>query len=610
MKNLFTLLLFLGVLYRTCIPAELVIKTWYVDSSHQGVNQGTKDQPFTSITDAIDAAAKNDTILVAPGLYKENVVLNDGVILISEALGRAIIDGQADMAGGSPAVTGADMAVIDGFTITGGYNGVSCKGTSPTIRHCIIRSNYGDAGISCVDGANAIIENNTILGNLGSDYKRRPAGIYVEQSNPIIRNNIITGNYFGISLYQSSAVESYNNVWGNRKNYGYDAAPSTGTISVDPGFIDVSYNDYRLSPASPLIDAGTPNPSFNDQDGSRNDMGAYRSGNPVSSPPPIKIQEFFMESVLGCLETQTGIQCDGLSRFAQNPTFYFANGKNTIGAQEIRTAIEHWIPLLSDGRLNAEFVGSLDSAMNSCHVVTIEFGGPGRGVSYFKGADCKNVAAQNLREKEGSEITGGLLDLPTDFMDGIEGPANTSRKETVLHELGHVLGLRHSYRGKENIITQLNARPSEFSDVEVFALQSTFDFPPGYKLGQFKSSGFITEDVKHPFPQIDKIWRLDADNRLRTFDTIAVGDFVVLDGSRFTLKYSEDDRVSFRPPDYTAPKVYFNGIEVTADLNDQTNYVGTPCAMLKVQIPPNATSGFIFLKRREAESNPVYLEVE
>ena len=607
MKNLITLNLFLVFLSMSCRPPGIE-DSWYVNATYQGIGQGTKDQPFISILEALNAADTGDTIFVAPGLYQENVVLSTGIIMISELLSRAIIDGQADMGGGNPTIMGANGAVIDGFTITGGYNGIRCEGTSTTIRHCVIRSNYGDAGISCLNGADAIIENNTILGNLGSNYNRRPTGIYIEQSEPIIRNNIVTGNYFGISPYQSSPEESYNNVWGNRTNYGYNAVPGVGSISDDLGFVDVSYNDYHLNPTSSSIDAGSPEVAFNDNDGSRNDMGAFRTGNPTSFPESIKVQEFFMESVLRCVETQTGIQCNGLSRFTQNPTFYFANNRNSIGAQEIRAAIEHWVPILSDGSLNAIFLDALDGNTDICRIIIIEFGHPGRGLSFFEGADCMDVAAQNLREKEGAAIIGGQLDLPADFTMGIEGP-NISNKSTVIHELGHVLGLYHSYRGKENVITQLSGQPTDYSDVETRALLATFNYTPGHKIEQFKSDGFLTEDVVHPFPQIDKMWRLDEDNRIRSFDAITAGDFIVLEGSRFTLKYSCDTRISFRPSDYAPPVVNFNGIEVIADLNDQTNYVGTPCAMLKVRVPNNATSGFIFLKRRDFESNPIYLEV-
>lgn len=606
MGKFFAPLTILVLLSQSCSTVQY----WYVNANYQGTSSGKKSQPFTKITDAIDVANQGDTILVAPGLYQENVVLKNGVSLISELLGRAIIDGQADMGGGHPSLTGADSAVVDGFTITGGYNGVHCDGTSPTIRHCIIRSNYGDAGIVSLNGSLALIENNSILGNLGSSYNRRPVGIYIEQSNPTIRNNIVTGNYFGMSPYQSSPNTSYNNVWGNRSNYGYNATPGVGSMSNDPKFIDEASNDYRLATTSSCIDNGAPGASFNDNDGSRNDIGAFRNGNQRPVPPPFKIQEYFMEAVLGCVETTNGIRCDGLSRITQDPVFYFKNGAGTVGGQQVRAAIEQNIPLISGGRLNAQFISSIGANTNTCQIVTLSFVPTGgRGLPYFSGADCKDITAQQQQKRNGAPIIGGELDLPNSFMNGIEG-ANVSDKGTVIHELGHVLGLDHSYRGTQHVMTQLSGPPKAFSDVEVEVMRATFNYAPGHSLAQFKSSNFITEDVEHPFPHIDKLWRLNSNGLLRSFDTIAVGDFLVLEGSRFTLKYSCDDRIVFRPSDYEVPTVNFNGVEVTADLTNQTTYVGTPCAMLKIQVPPGAKSGYIFLKRRDRESNPVYLEIK
>jgi hypothetical protein len=50
---------------------------------------------------------------------------------------------------------------------------------------------------------------------------------------------------------------------------------SGNNITDNPQFVDAAAGDFRLRPASPCINAGDPNPIYNDADGSRNDMGAY-----------------------------------------------------------------------------------------------------------------------------------------------------------------------------------------------------------------------------------------------------------------------------------------------------------------------------------------------
>ena len=46
-------------------------------------------------------------------------------------------------------------------------------------------------------------------------------------------------------------------------------------ITSYPLFIDTTDNDYHLQEQSPCIDAGHPDPSYNDPDGTRNDMGTF-----------------------------------------------------------------------------------------------------------------------------------------------------------------------------------------------------------------------------------------------------------------------------------------------------------------------------------------------
>ncbi|MCK4311361.1 MAG: hypothetical protein KAW88_01350 [Candidatus Cloacimonetes bacterium] len=48
-----------------------------------------------------------------------------------------------------------------------------------------------------------------------------------------------------------------------------------GNIDADPLFVDPDNGDYHLQTGFPCIDAGNPDPQYNDPDATRNDMGAY-----------------------------------------------------------------------------------------------------------------------------------------------------------------------------------------------------------------------------------------------------------------------------------------------------------------------------------------------
>jgi parallel beta-helix repeat protein len=158
--------------------------------------------------------------------------------------------------------------------------------SSPMISNCVIFDN-GTSGIQCLWRSDPTIVNNTVTNN---GYY----GVFCQwNSSPILMNNIFTNNNLhGISCQYSSVPPiSYNNVWNNylmlpdslsgqRQNY-FDCQPGVGDISSNPMFVNpmsegqTAAPDFRLSSGSPCIDAGNPDPAYNDADGSRNDMGAY-----------------------------------------------------------------------------------------------------------------------------------------------------------------------------------------------------------------------------------------------------------------------------------------------------------------------------------------------
>ena len=73
-----------------------------------------------------------------------------------------------------------------------------------------------------------------------------------------------------------------------------DGGPSSETS--DPLFADVAGDDFHLQPGSPCIDAGDPDPQYNDTDGSRNDIGAF--GGPARRTRPAATTPAEPEAVL------------------------------------------------------------------------------------------------------------------------------------------------------------------------------------------------------------------------------------------------------------------------------------------------------------------------
>jgi hypothetical protein len=151
-----------------------------------------------------------------------------------------------------------------------GYNKVIIKCTAPSGTP-VIRRNlfYRNGGISCIGiwtNAYAEIINNTFDDN--------PRGfLTISQYGGVALNNIVT-NSDDYGIYGTWTELDYNDVWNNNPDY-LSANPGPNNISADPLYVAPGSRDYYLQGGSPCIDAGHPDPQYNDPDGSRNDMGAF-----------------------------------------------------------------------------------------------------------------------------------------------------------------------------------------------------------------------------------------------------------------------------------------------------------------------------------------------
>ena len=138
------------------------------------------------------------------------------------------------------------------------------------------RDHLSSVGISVRDSRADVINNTIVDGDVG--LLAQGTATVVEAMNNIIVANLSCG----LQAEQGATLtSSYNDIWDNGTNYS-GTVPGTGDISKDPLFVDQENGDYRLRGDSPCVNAGNPDPSFNDLDGSRNDMGAF--GGPELDP--------------------------------------------------------------------------------------------------------------------------------------------------------------------------------------------------------------------------------------------------------------------------------------------------------------------------------------
>ncbi len=162
---------------------------------------------YAAIQEGIDHAAADDTVLVSPGTYTENIRFNGKSILLKSTDGPAstIIDGALGPDPDYPCVVtfadGEDRnSILDGFTLINGHGsetkitggGITCAYTSPTIRNCLVTGNTSPRGGGiCLYSSSAVISNSTFSNNQSDD---GGGGLYCGSSDVEIRNCNFDGN--------------------------------------------------------------------------------------------------------------------------------------------------------------------------------------------------------------------------------------------------------------------------------------------------------------------------------------------------------------------------------------------------------------------------------
>lgn len=249
---------------------------------------------YQTIQEAIDAAQHGDTVLVAWGVYVENIKFPGGskTITVKSELGPKVTYIEGDQT--EPVVTllHSSTSILDGFTVRNGDSmhggGIFCDNHSTgVIRNNIITGNHASngGGLYCRLGSAPTIENNLFIQNSASygggisctwdtkpviRYNRfeengagKGAGIELVSSNKALIeynefiNNIATSWGGGIND-SSTAIIRKNLFQGNEAKYGAGVCCDLRTLSIeDNRFIKNKAEKggaiYCYNSASPMV---------------------------------------------------------------------------------------------------------------------------------------------------------------------------------------------------------------------------------------------------------------------------------------------------------------------------------------------------------------------
>jgi parallel beta-helix repeat protein len=200
-----------------CFACNLYAETYWIAPRGRTSAQGTEDDPFPSIQEALKRMGGGNVFIFQPGNYVGVQITvtpeyagtpQQPTVLKSQEKYKAVLHG-------SPTHNvyvrkGCNWVIIDGFESSGArYTGVKSDADFTVIRNCRIHNNALQ-GIEAHNVRGTVIENNIVEYN--GENLQFSHGIYADGDGLVIRNNIIRFNSgWGLHLYPNIANSKIEN---------------------------------------------------------------------------------------------------------------------------------------------------------------------------------------------------------------------------------------------------------------------------------------------------------------------------------------------------------------------------------------------------------------
>jgi hypothetical protein len=249
---------------------------------------------YTNLSDAINAAFSGEAIVVQPGTYTGNFIIDKNISSISGTeVGTTFISG----GGSGTALTIGSVSgniAIKRLSFVNASTGILAQNSpSVTIANCIFEVGPSNTAIQLVSSSNAVIYNNVFYQDLN--------GIVSDGTLVNIKNNIFSSQLATAMSSNIDITNILNNLFINCNSIG------PATISFDPGDIanykgnlrdqdprfvniasaDPTQRDFHLEAGSPCIDTGSTSVGVDSVDNTLPDMGVY--GGPDADTIPFRV---------------------------------------------------------------------------------------------------------------------------------------------------------------------------------------------------------------------------------------------------------------------------------------------------------------------------------
>lgn len=277
------------------IPKSIYISTGGNDAS----GDGSLGSPYQTIGKGIVEALSGDTIKVLSGTYSgannyDLSVFEKGLVLLAnDGVGTVTINGFDGVSNNNIVSVGCGSCStkyaidIHGIRFVNFSTAITLSSNMADVKVSDSWFQGGNTGLWINNGHNI-----TLRKNLFKDLSNN--AIYVEYVDSLmVMGNTIDSCEQGLTLYGGTYARGFNNIFSNNTSSGvfkeylsevdFDyncyyqnttSLPGPNDITgVDPMF--VGGDDYHLQLGSPCINAGKPEPQYNDPDGTRADMGAF-----------------------------------------------------------------------------------------------------------------------------------------------------------------------------------------------------------------------------------------------------------------------------------------------------------------------------------------------